>query len=78
MRDITLTTPTPEILLLQETELIYEDILFEKRGGIATISINRPDVLNAFRGQTVEELIRAFDDAGWDSDIGVIVLTFGR
>jgi 2-ketocyclohexanecarboxyl-CoA hydrolase len=55
--------------------LTYHDILFQKRGGVATISINRPDVLNAFRGQTVEELIRAFDDAGWDKDIGVVVLT---
>ena len=55
--------------------MTYQDILFEKRGGVATISFNRPDVLNAFRGQTVEELIHAFEDAGWDKDIGVIVLT---
>lgn len=55
--------------------MTYQDILFEKQSGVATISINRPDVLNAFRGQTVEELIHAFDDAGWDNDIGVVVLT---
>lgn len=53
----------------------YQDILFEKRDGVATITINRPDKLNAFRGQTVEELIHAFEDAGWDKSIGVVVLT---
>ncbi|MDB5857201.1 MAG: badI [Ramlibacter sp.] len=53
----------------------YQDILFEKRAGVATITINRPDVLNAFRGQTVEELIHAFEDAGWDKSIGVVVFT---
>jgi len=53
----------------------YTDILFDKHGGVATITINRPDVLNAFRGQTVEELIHAFEDAGWDKSIGVVVLT---
>lgn len=53
----------------------YQDILFEKRDGVATITINRPEKLNAFRGQTVEELIHAFEDAGWDKSIGVVVLT---
>ena len=53
----------------------YQDILFDKRDGVATITINRPDKLNAFRGQTVEELIHAFEDAGWDKSIGVVVLT---
>lgn len=53
----------------------YQDILFEKRDGVATITINRPDTLNAFRGQTIEELIHAFEDAGWDKSIGVVVLT---
>lgn len=53
----------------------YEDILFEAREGVATITINRPDRYNAFRGRTCEELIHAFNRAGWDRDIGVIVLT---
>lgn len=53
----------------------YQDILFEKRDGVATITINRPEKLNAFRGQTIEELIHAFEDAGWDKSIGVVVLT---
>jgi len=51
----------------------YQDILFERTDGVARITINRPDVMNAFRGQTCEELIHAFNKAGWDTDISVIV-----
>lgn len=53
----------------------YQDILYDVRGGVATISINRPEKYNAFRGQTCEELIHALNTAGWDRAIGVIVLT---
>ena len=53
----------------------YEDILYEVKNGVATITINRPDKYNAFRGQTCEEMIHAFLKAGWDHSIGVIVLT---
>ena len=52
----------------------YQDIDYEVKDGAAWITINRPEKYNAFRGQTCEELIRAFSTAGWDSDIGVIVL----
>jgi 2-ketocyclohexanecarboxyl-CoA hydrolase len=54
--------------------MTYEDILFEVRDGVAHITINRPDKMNAFRGQTCEELIHAFNRAGWDKSVGVIVL----
>ncbi len=53
----------------------YEDILFEVSDGVATIAINRPEKLNAFRARTVEELIDSFQRAGWDKQVGVIVLT---
>ena len=53
----------------------YTDILYEVKAGVATITINRPDKMNAFRGRTCEELIHAFNRAGWDKKIGVIVLT---
>ena len=52
----------------------YQDILYAEQGGVATITINRPDVYNAFRTQTCEELITAFNQAGWNKSIGVIVL----
>lgn len=55
--------------------MTYNDILFEIRGGGAWITINRPDKYNAFRGRTVDELIDAFQKAGWDKKVGVIVLT---
>lgn len=56
--------------------MTYEDILYEIRpAGVARITINRPDKYNAFRGQTVEELIHAFTKAAWDREVGVIVLT---
>lgn len=54
--------------------MTYEDILFEVRDGVAHITINRPQVMNAFRGRTCEELIHAFNRAGWDKSVGVIVL----
>src|SRR5205085_7339564 len=53
----------------------FTDILYKEEKGVATITINRPKVLNAFRAHTVEELIQAFLKAGWNKDIGVIVLT---
>ncbi len=54
----------------------YTDILYAKATeGIARITINRPEVRNAFRPETVQELQAAFADARDDADIGVIILT---
>jgi naphthoate synthase len=53
----------------------YTDIRYETAEGIAKITIDRPEVRNAFRPLTVRELIRAFDVARDDPEIGVIVLT---
>ena len=53
----------------------FEDILYTEYGGIATIAINRPEKYNAFRGQTCDEIIQALHLAGWNKDIGVIILT---
>jgi len=53
----------------------FTDLLYTEEKGVATITINRPKVLNAFRAHTVEELIQAFLKAGWNKQIGVIVLT---
>src|SRR6188508_2746276 len=54
----------------------YEDIRYQKSAdGIAKITINRPEVRNAFRPLTVREMQRAFDDARDDGSIGVIILT---
>jgi naphthoate synthase len=53
----------------------YTDIRYETAEGIAKITIDRPEVRNAFRPLTVKELKRAFDVARDDPQIGVIVLT---
>ncbi len=54
----------------------YSDIRFELSGdGIAKITINRPEVRNAFRPQTLFQLSEAFDRARDDPEVGVIVLT---
>lgn len=53
----------------------YTDILYEKKDGIAKITINRPEVRNAFRSRTVHEMVQAFRDAWQDETIGVVVLT---
>jgi 2-ketocyclohexanecarboxyl-CoA hydrolase len=53
----------------------YTDIRSEAADGIAWITIDRPDVLNAFRARTVDELIHAFRAAWHDADVGVVVLT---
>ncbi|MEZ5739707.1 MAG: enoyl-CoA hydratase-related protein [Burkholderiaceae bacterium] len=52
----------------------YQDILYSEKDGVARITINRPDQLNAIRGRTVEEMISALQAAGWNDAIGVIVL----
>lgn len=52
----------------------YDDILYAVHKGCATITINRPERMNAFRGRTCDELIHALNRAGYDGDIGVIVL----
>lgn len=53
----------------------FNDILFHKAEGIAKITINRPEVRNAFRPETVHELRAALNDARDDLNIGVIILT---
>src|SRR6266849_360612 len=53
----------------------YQDIRYEKWEGIAKVTINRPEVRNAFRPQTLFELSGAFEDVREDPEIGVAILT---
>jgi len=53
----------------------YTDIIYEKQDGIAKVTINRPEVRNAFRPETVIEMYDAFSDAREDQSIGVVLLT---
>ncbi|WNO09382.1 1,4-dihydroxy-2-naphthoyl-CoA synthase [Teredinibacter sp. KSP-S5-2] len=53
----------------------FQDIYYHKAEGIAKITINRPEVRNAFRPLTVKEMITAINDARYDEEVGVIVFT---
>jgi naphthoate synthase len=62
-----------QVVLQQPAELT--DILYKKDEGVATITINRPQVYNAFRAQTIQQLIWAFRDAWDDNRVGAVILT---
>jgi len=53
----------------------YQDILYDEQDHVATITMNRPKVYNAFGPRMCVELIDALQRAGWNTDIGAIVLT---
>ena len=55
--------------------MAYEDIIYETGDGRATITINRPERLNAFRMQTIIEMGEAFERAADDESVGVVILT---
>jgi enoyl-CoA hydratase/carnithine racemase len=65
------TYPAP----VSPDELGFEKIVYEKAYPRATITFNRPEVLNAFDFQLLRELARACEDASWDDEIRVVVLT---
>ena len=56
-------------------ELGFEAIVYEKDGHRATIRLNRPEKLNAFDFQMLREIARACEDASWDDEIRVVVVT---
>lgn len=53
----------------------YSDITYHKADGMARIAFDRPEIRNAFRPQTIDEMIEAFRDAWMDNEIGVVLLT---
>jgi len=53
----------------------FEDITYHKADGMARIAFDRPEIRNAFRPQTIDEMIEAFRDAWMDNTIGVVLLT---
>jgi enoyl-CoA hydratase/carnithine racemase len=60
---------------LPPDELGFERIVYEKDYPRATVTLNRPEVLNAFDFRMLRELARAFEDASWDDEIRVVVVT---
>ena len=63
--------PTP----VSPDELGFERIVYEKTPPRATIRLNRPEVLNAFDFRMLREIARACEDASWDDEIRVVVVT---
>lgn len=53
----------------------FKDIIYEKKDGRAVITINRPEVLNAFRARTLQEMKEAIYDCWGDGNTGVLVIT---
>lgn len=72
---MTTKTRVMKLALEWQTAKTYTDIRYEKAEGIAKITINRPEVRNAFRPLTVQEMIDALADARMDKEVGVIILT---
>ena len=52
----------------------FTDIIYEKKDGVARITINRPEVYNALRGKTTDEIVVALEDAAEDDDIRSVVI----
>src|SRR3990172_5532586 len=57
------------------TDIIHENKRLEAGGGVARVTINRPDKLNAFTSHTVTEIATALDDASHEVATGVVILT---
>lgn len=76
VRPVMMEPPGPDVLAPRAPEeLGLRDLLYAKRDGIARITLNRPEVYNAYSTSTLKELARAVDDAANDDAVGVIVLT---
>jgi dihydroxynaphthoic acid synthetase len=65
----------PQITTPPQAPTSYEDIIYEKDGGVAKITINKPEIYNGLGTRTYEEIGLAVRDAGDDVEIGVIVIT---
>jgi len=75
LRDVEAITGEPMSAIDWKSIRDYRDIRFEKADGIAKITIDRPEVRNAFRPDTLFELIDAFSRAREDQEIGVVLFT---
>ena len=70
--------PEPSAPLAVDPAMLgFEQVRYVKEpaSGVATVTIDRPQVLNAFDFQTLRELGRAFEDASWDDGVAVVVVT---
>lgn len=61
--------------MIRKEKAVFKKIIFEKEEGIAVIRFNRPEVMNAFDMETVEELIKAIGRIRNDDDTQVLIIT---
>ena len=75
--EVAVTKPNLECESMTDWKAVkeYTDITYHKADAMARIAFNRPEVRNAFRPLTIDEMIDAFKHAWMDADIGVILLT---
>jgi dihydroxynaphthoic acid synthetase len=61
--------------MIEKGPVEYEDIIFTKKDGVATITINRPKTYNSLRTETMKEICHAVSDCALDDSVGVVVIT---
>jgi len=59
----------------EATSFQFQDVVYEKQGWIARVTLNRPHNYNAYSTPALQELAEAFEDASWDDQIAVVVFT---
>jgi 1,4-dihydroxy-2-naphthoyl-CoA synthase len=63
------------IIIKKPEEFAFKDIVYTKEAGLATIRINRPEEYNSYTTWTLKEIVDALQDAEWDSEIALVVIT---
>src|SRR6202171_4807158 len=62
-------------VLIEEVQVAFDTILFDKHAGVATVTMNRPERLNAMTWHMIEEFLDAIEDCRQDESVRVIVFT---
>ena len=75
MSPIATVTPSAQEAVTPKSALTLENVLYEKKGAIACVTLNRPKVLNALNGKTWENLRTAFEQARDDDEVRGVILT---
>src|SRR5258706_6021393 len=71
----TVTDPTPIPTTPKPAALALQNVLYEKKGAIAYVTVNRPKVLNALNQRTWDDLRAAFEEARHDAEVRGVILT---
>src|SRR5208337_925588 len=75
MSSLAIVNPPAQAAATPKAALTLENVLYEKKGAIAYVTLNRPKVLNALNGKTWEDLRAAFEQARADDEVRGVILT---